>query len=313
MRAWTYRSFGPPSVLTIAELSEPTITSDQIEVAVKAVALNVIDSRIRNGTMGILVNKKFPKISACDFAGIVKSTGAGVSGFQAGDRVFGALNPLKGGALAETIAVDQEFLTAIPPSLDFDEAAALPVSSLAALIALRDLGHVTSGQKVLIHGSSGGTGLMAIQLAKHFGAKVIAVCGTSGVDASREAGADVVLDYKHGPLKLPAPFDSIVNFSGAMPFAEGKALLTPTGSLIEPSPTVPVFLGSKLANLFRAQKHLMLETLATKVNLDFIASLAVNGTLRPTISAKFPFSNAVSAFEALEKRGTIGKLVISYA
>ncbi len=277
MRAWIYRKFGSPEVLELAEAAEPAAPAKGVVVALKASALNVLDTRSRAGKMFPFVDRKFPKTPGIDVAGVVTAVGPGVSRLKVGDAVFGAGNAFKGGALAERVVVPEDGLAVLPQGLDYETAATLPTTGLAALQAVRDLGRIAAGQRLLVHGGSGAAGLIAIQLGKLAGAEVTSVSGANGLDAARAAGADVALDYRRKPVGLKGPYDVIVNFSGALPYAAAKPLLTRTGRFIEASPTIPKFMGSMLANPLRAQKHLMLQTIATTAALTELGGLVAAG------------------------------------
>lgn len=313
MRAITYEKFGGIDELHLDTRPEPALPPKGLLVSVRASAVNVLDSRTRRGQMGLLVNKKFPKIPGSDLAGVVKAVGASATGFKVGDEVFGATDPMRVGAFAEVAVVDAGAVAKKPPAVSFAAAAALPVTGLAALYSLRELGKVHKGHRVLIHGSSGGAGLMAIQLAKHFGAHVTAVCGTDGVGISRELGADEVLDYRKGPVTFTGKFDAILDYSSRFDFAAGRPYLVPGGRFIEASPTIPVFIGSMIANLFRSQKHLMLQTTAHKADLEYLGGLVEQGKLKVTIAATFPLAEARQAFALQEAGGVIGKVVVEVA
>lgn len=179
---------------------------------------------------------------------------------------------------------------------------------------MRDLGRVSAGSGVLIHGASGPVGLLAVQLAKHSGGRVTAVAGTPGIAAVRAAGADEPIDCRlQGGLDFPRAFDVIVNASGALPFAKAKRFPKRDGRLIEPSPTIPLFICSKLANLVRTRQHLALGAAPKRDDLETIASLAVQGRVATTIAWHFAFSEAKAALEALDRGGTLGKLVVGIA
>lgn len=314
MKAITYDQFGPVEVLHSAELPTPTAAKGQVVVKLRASSINVIDSRVRKGLMGPLVNKTFPKIPGADVAGTVAGVGPGVSNFKVGDAVFGALDPMKGGAFAEYAAVPAAQLAPKPSSLSFEEAAALPIAGLAALLALRDLGKTKAGAKVLIHGASGAVGLFAIQIAKHMGARVTAVAGTGGIAAILAAGADEVIDYrKQDGQAFATTFDVIINASGQMPYAKGKRYLAARGALIEPSPTIPMVIGSILANLFRTKKHKTLITIPRHADLETLAAMISNGALKPTIARVYPLTEAKQAFVAMEQGGVVGKLIVTMA
>jgi NADPH:quinone reductase-like Zn-dependent oxidoreductase len=311
MKAIAYNAFGTLDVIHQAELPVPALESGHVLVKVQASSVNVIDNRIRAGKMGLLVDKKFPKIPGADLAGIVTAVGADVTNFKIGDTVFGAVNPFKGGAFAEVARVPAKQLAVKPASLPMEEAASLPVAGVAALTALRDLGKVKSGDKVLIHGGSGAVGLYAIQIAKRFGAHVTAVAGTSGIEAMKAAGADIVIDYRRQDGgRFDGKFNTILNASGALPFAKAKAFLEPRGVLVEPSPTIPLVIGSKLANLFRGRQHLPLMAIPNRADLDLLARWAADGSLRTAIAQTYPLSEAHDALGAMEQGGVVGKVVI---
>jgi NADPH:quinone reductase-like Zn-dependent oxidoreductase len=317
MQALTYDNFGPLEAMHFALIPAPVPSRGEVAVEVRATSLNVIDSRVRNGQMGPLVKKKFPKIPGADFAGTIAALGEGVTDFSVGDPVFGAADPFKGGAFAPRIVVPASQIARKPESLSFEEAAALPIASLAALSALRDLGLIKPGADVLIHGASGGVGLFAVQLAKHFGARVTAVAGSHALSLLRDFGADTVIDYRSpeatgqlGAMRFGRNFNVIVNASGKLPYRDGRVFLKPSGRFVEPSPTIPLFIGANIANLFRSQKHLMLAAFPKRADLELLAALAVKGVLKVTLARAFPFSQSKDAFSMMERGGTIGKIVV---
>lgn len=162
------------------------------------------------------------------------------------------------------------------------------------------------------HGASGAVGLFAVAIAKHMGAHVTAVAGTGGIAAVMDAGADHVIDYRtQGGQAFTTKFDVILNASGQMPYAKAKPLLTATGRLIEPSPTIPLLIGATIANLFRRRQHKALITIPRRADLDALSAMIAGGTLHPTIARTYPFAEAKQAFAAMEKGGVVGKLVVT--
>ncbi len=311
MNVFSYDAFGDASVVQAGNLADPAARDVDVIVAIEARSINLIDIRVRSGKLGPLVSKRFPKIPGADFAGVVAAVGGKVQDLRVGDRVFGAADPFKGGAFAERIAVPATQVARRPSELSPMDAAALPIAGLAALQSLKDLGAVQPGQSVLIHGATGPVGLYAVQLAKLMGARVTAV-GGSGLNTARQMGADVLVDYRQGhPVPDGERFDLVLNASGKMPYAIGKGLLRPTGRLIEPSPTIPVFIGSKLANLFRRRQHRVLATQVRRGDLDYLAKLVVEGGLKPTIAATFAFKDSLQAFDLVERGGVVGKVVVT--
>ncbi len=311
MNAITYHQFGTLDVLQMESLPAPAVAPNQVLVRVRAASVNVIDSRVRDGKMGILVNKHFPKIPGSDLAGLIEGVGSGVKDFRPGETVFGATNSFAGGAFAEYAVVPESALAIKPADLSFEHAAALPVTALAALYSLRELGGVRPGSRVLIYGSSGGAGLYAIQLGKILNAHVTGVCGTNGVELCRRMGADIVLDHKAGQVPEQGSYDIVIDFSSHLPFEQARPLLTEDGRYIDSSPTIPHFIGSKIANPFRHQKDLMLQTEAKTEDLQYLASLVESGQLKVTIARTFALSEYREAFRLQEAGGVLGKIVVT--
>lgn len=311
MKALQYDTFGSAEVLRFADAPAPVARAGEVVVGVLARSINLIDIRVRSGMMGPLVNKRFPKVPGADFAGTVLEVGRGVTDFKRGDRVFGAANPFMGGSFAEELAVPAKQVAHVPNGLDLTEAAALPIAGLAALISIRDLGKVGGGSRVLIHGATGPVGLAAVQIAKNLGAHVTAVAG-AGLEVAMGLGADVGIDYRTAhPIPPANRFGVILNASGKMPFAVGRPHLAVKGVLIEPSPTIPIFIGSKLANLFRRQKHLVLAVQPLRQDLDQLAAMVSAGDVKPIIASTYRFDDAVAAFAKVEAGGVVGKVVVS--
>jgi NADPH:quinone reductase-like Zn-dependent oxidoreductase len=307
----SYDKFGDASVLHTADLPEPVASDTDVVVAIEARSINLIDIRVRSGMMGPLVNKRFPKVPGADFAGTITAVGRNVKDLRVGDRVFGAADPFKGGSFAERIAVAATQVAPVPSAISASDASALPIAGLAALQSLRDLGEVKSGQTVLIHGATGPVGLYAVQLAKLMGGRVTAV-GGAGLDTARQSGADVLVDYRSAQtVPKGGGFDVILNASGKMPYSTGKTFLGPAGRLIEPSPTIPVFIGSKLGNLFRRRKHLVLATQVRRADLAYLAKLVGEDALKPVIAATFAFDESLPAFAMVERGGVVGKVVVT--
>jgi NADPH:quinone reductase-like Zn-dependent oxidoreductase len=312
MSAITYDHFGSLDVLTLADTAHAaTIPAHSVEVAMHASSINTIDVRAREGLLAPLVNKKFPKTPGADVSGIVIRVGAKVTSLKVGDIVFGATDPFKGGAFADRVMLPAKQLAKKPTTISHKDAATLPIAGLAALYSVRELGQIKAGQRVLIYGSSGAVGLFAIQLAKTAGAHVTTISGPEGVAAARDLGADVSIDYRAGPVKLDGQFDLILEYASVLNFADARALLTAKGRFVDASPSIPKVIGSKIANLFRAQQNLMLMTTAKSRDLDTIAAMAARGTLKTTIAATFRLDEAKAAFRAHETHGVVGKIVVT--
>lgn len=311
MKAVSYARFGGVDVLEFTDQPEPAQRDEAVLVAVRATSINIVDIRSRNGVMWPLVNKSFPKIPGADIAGTVIAIGKAVRDFRVGDRVFGARDPFKGGGFAEKASVGAGKLAKIPQALDFVAAAAIPTVGVAALQAMRDLGKLAAGQRVLIYGASGPLGLVAVQLAKAAGAHVTAVAGSRGLDLLREFGADIIFDHTKDRISFDNPFDIVLECSGAFPFKLARRHLAPAGRFIETSPTIPKTIGSMAANLVRRQKHLMLMAAARRNDLEELACMIAAGRLRVPVAETFTFDRAVAAFRAVEQGRPPGKVVVT--
>jgi len=200
MRAIVFERYGPPEVLSLQEIEKPVVRPGEILVKIRAAGVNPQDWHCLRGKpllarlmVGGLL-KPGHQVLGSDVAGRVEAVGDGVTAFKPGDDVF-AMN-FKHGAFAEYVALpESKVVAAKPTALPFEEAAAVPMASVMALMGLRDKGKVKPGQKVLINGASGGIGTFAVQIAKALGAEVAGVCSTRNLELVSSLGADRVIDY----------------------------------------------------------------------------------------------------------------------
>ncbi|MEN8155299.1 MAG: NAD(P)-dependent alcohol dehydrogenase, partial [Acidobacteriota bacterium] len=238
MKAVAYNKYGAPDVLEITEKNKPELPADKILVKVKASSVNPVDYKIRRGDMKALTGKIFPKLAGSDFAGVVEDKGSAVEDFRKGDKVYGFMNPMKGGAYAEFIIVDPEKTALMPDNLSFEEAASMPVAALTALQALSYLGNVKEGTSVLINGATGGVGSFAVQIAKALGAEVTGLCSGKNMEFCKKLGADNVFDYsKDGLAGSGKKFDVFFDAAAKTNFSKSKMYLKKRGIYITTIPT----------------------------------------------------------------------------
>jgi NADPH:quinone reductase-like Zn-dependent oxidoreductase len=311
MRAVVYERFGPPEVLEQRLVPAPIPQASEVLVRVKAAALNPKDSLIRKGKFVLFSGKRFPRMLGYDVSGIVESVGPGVSGFTAGDAVFGMRNGFDGGTVAELVAVKQDELALKPSALSFEEAAAVPLASLTALQALRDCGGLTAGGKVLIHGASGGVGVFAVQLARALGAHVTTTSSAKNLDFVRTLGADVALDYAVDTgLEATRGWDVFFDVFGNRSFAKVKASLGPSGVYVSTVPSAGIVLTDLLTRWQRGRRGRLVVVNSNAKDLSAVASFLAAGTLKPVIDRVVPMSEIAAAQAHIETKRARGKVVI---
>lgn len=235
MKSIVYTKYGSPDVLELKEVPKPTPLDNEVLVEIQAASVNAYDWHfltadvflIRLMSGGLLKPKK--TTLGADIAGRVMAVGKEITKFQVGDDVFGIAKGGSGG-FAEYVCANEKALALKPANVSYEEAAAVPMAGLTALQGLRDIGEIQAGQKVLIHGASGGVGTFAVQIAKSFDAHVTAVCSSRNVETARMLGANQVIDYtKEDFTKNGELYDLILVANGKRSIFEYKRSLKPKG------------------------------------------------------------------------------------
>src|SRR5438876_7376472 len=196
MKAFIVDRYGKKNGVRIGEMPDPDVRENDVLVQVHAAAVNLLDSKIRNGEFKLILPYRLPLILGNDVAGVVVRVGSRVRRFKPGDQVYARPPQDRIGSFAELISMNEDAVAIMPKKLTMEEAASIPLVGLTAWQALIERANLKKGQKVLIHAGSGGVGTFAIQLAKHLGAIVATTTSAPNVDLVRSLGADVVIDYK---------------------------------------------------------------------------------------------------------------------
>jgi NADPH:quinone reductase-like Zn-dependent oxidoreductase len=324
MKSVVYAKYGSAEVLEIAEIPIPTITNNQVLVKVNAVSINPADWHFMRGTPYLvrlqsgLLKPKIGKFGL-DMAGVVESVGANVTEFKVGDEVFGESM----GALSEFAVFSQNSIATKPASLNFEEAAAVPMAGFTAIQALRDKAGVKSGDRVLIVGASGGVGSFAVQIAKAFGANVTGVCSTGNVEMVKSIGADRVIDYtKEDFFNDTDKYDVIVQTAGNYTLKQLRAALASDGTLVQAGDSSGVKAVFGMGFVFGMLKTLVISMLTkqkmppflakrSKADLIALTGLIESGKLRPVIDRKYPLAQVAQAVTYLEAGHARGKVVIT--
>lgn len=231
MRAIRVHDYGPPSALVDDEVPEPTPGVGEVVLRIFAAGVGPWDALLRTGRSGL--RQTLPLIPGSDVAGVVAVVGPGVRDLRQGDRVYGSTNPLFTGGYAEYCAAVAGMLAPMPRSLDFVQAAAVPVVAVTALQMLFEYGKLTAGETVLVHGAAGSVGSCAVQLAHQAGATVIGTA--SGADAPRvtELGADLAIDYHAEPFQdVASDVDLVVDTVGGETQTRSFSVLRSGGRIV---------------------------------------------------------------------------------
>lgn len=314
MRAIVYDRYGPPEVLEERELPSPVPGPSQVLVRVKAAALNPKDSLIRKGKFKAATGAAFPKLIGSDVSGVVEAVGAGVSTLRPGDEVFGMRNGFRGVTLAELAVLEADELAPKPKTLSFEEAAALPLTTLTALQALRDLGHVTKGSRVLLHGASGGVGVVAVQVAKALGATVTTTSSERNLELLRGLGADETLDYTKDPgLTRGRDWSCVFDIFGNLRFSKVKASLAPRGVYVTTVPALRNVVDDVRTRWLPFKRARLVVVKGNRADLEVVAALVAEGKLRPVIDRVLPLSETAAAMAHVETKRARGKVVLRVA
>jgi len=311
MKAIVCTKYGPPEVLQLKEVEKPVPNDNEVLIKIHAASATVSDSLVRSGKvnyllwlpMRIFVGFKRPRrpILGLELAGEVEQIGNNVKRFKIGDNVF-AFTGKRFGAYAEYTCLPEDgvympgdCIVALKPSnLTFEEAAASPTRGTLALHFLKN-GNVQTGQKILIYGASGGVGTFAVQIAKHFGAKVTGVCSTSNLELVKSLGADEVIDYtKEDPTKISEHYDLIFDAVGKRKSSKFKSqckkALTPNGKYISVDDGTP------------------------KIGIEcllLLKELIETGKIKPVIGKSYPLDQIVEAHKYVDSGHKKGNLTIT--
>jgi NADPH:quinone reductase-like Zn-dependent oxidoreductase len=321
MKAIVCTKYGPPEVLQLKEVEKPVPKDNEVLVKIYATTVTVADVRVRGfkvplsfwlpARIALGLRKPKKAILGSVFAGEIESTGNKVKLFTKGDHVFASAGHTFG-AYAEYICLPENGCLAIKPAnVTYEEAAAIPWGGITALHFLRKA-NIQRGQKVLIYGASGSIGTSAVQLAKHFGAEVVGVCGTSNLDLVKSLGAGRVIDYTREDFTGSGEaFDVIFDTVGKSPFSGCIRSLKKEGTYLPTVVTPALGVRMKWASM-TSGKILIGGTLAPKAeNLMYLKGLVEAGALRPVIDRCYPLERIVEAHRYVDKGHKKGNVVIT--
>jgi NADPH:quinone reductase-like Zn-dependent oxidoreductase len=307
MKAVVAHEYGTPEVLKFEDFPRPEPNENQALVRVIASSVNPADPLTLSGKYAREFGTHLPLIPGYDIAGVVEKMGANVTKLKAGDAVYGY--PTFGGGWADYVTVTEGEVAAKPKSLNFVEAAAVPMGALTAWQALVDTAQLQPGQIILIHGGSGGVGSFAIQIAKARGARVIATASTANQDLLKQLGADVAIDYTKTKFEdVAKDVDAVLDPVGKDTLARSYGVVKKGGIVMSlvarPDPTEIKKRGIRGAAI---SVHPDAEDLAE------IAHLVDAGKIKPIVTQVLPLNEAIAAQQQAATHHTRGKVVLRIA
>ena len=307
MKAIVVHEYGGPEVLKYEDVPRPEPKENEALVRVIAAGVNPVDALIRTGKYAKFFGTTLPLIPGYDIAGIVEKKGAKITKVKAGDSIYAYV--LWGGGYAEYAVATEGEATAKPKSLNYIEAAAVPLVALTAWQALIDTAKLSAGQTVLIHGGSGGVGSMAIQIAKARGAKVIATASTSNQELLKQLGADVAIDY------TKTKFEDVAKDVDVVLDSVGKDTLARSYGVVRKGGIIATLVAEP--DQAELDKHgIRGAAISVKPNaseLAEITKLIEEKKIKPVVSQVLPLTEAVKAQEQAATHHTRGKIVLRVA
>ena len=321
MQAILQTTYGTADMFQLGTRARPAPGKGEVLIRVNAAGIDRGTWHLMAGQpylMRLALGFRGPKnpVPGLDVAGTIVELGAGVTGFQVGDEVFG----ISKGSFAEYACARADKLARKPKNFSFAQAAVVGVSGLTALQALRDAGRVKAGQRVLITGASGGVGSYAVQLAKAFGAEVTGVCSTAKLEFVRALGASRVIDYTKEDFASGAErYDLIIDIAGNSPLARLRQVLSEKGTIVmvggENGGALTGGLGRQFGAMFRSlfskQRFVMKPPNENAADLDVLRELAEAGKFSPAIDSTWALAQVPDAMRYLVAGKVAGKISIT--
>lgn len=322
MQAITSRTYGGPEVVHLEEVAMPVPKRHEILIRNYGTVVSGAESTARSGTDPFarlyfgLARPRFPVLGT-GFAGEVQAVGDAVTKYQVGDQVMGSLGPALG-AHAEYIATSEDGIIAMKPGvLSPTDAVAILDGALTALPFLRDAAALKAGQSILINGASGAVGTAAVQLAKHFGASVTAVCSSANLELVKSLGADKVIDYTSEDFtKNGQEYDVVFDAVGKNSYSRSRKILKPGGIYLTTVPALPALIWTLLTPMLSKKRARIMFTglrkpAAMAADAQFIGDLAAAGHYVPVIDKTYRLNEAAHAHTHVESGHKKGSVVIS--
>jgi NADPH:quinone reductase-like Zn-dependent oxidoreductase len=317
LRAVVCDRYGPPEVQRIDDVERPVPREDEVLVKIRATTVTRTDCGIRAGKPFLIrffFGLRRPKqpILGTELAGEVAAVGAAVREFAVGDHVFGSTSAFRTGAHAEFICLRESApLALMPDGMTFEQAAAASDGAILALMCLRSVG-LRAGQTIVVYGASGSIGTAGVQLAKHFGANVTAVCSTKNLELVRSLGANSVIDYTHDDFtKNGETYDVIFDAVGKQSFARCKRSMKRGGAYVATDGFRNLLLALWTSRIGDRKVLFPIPPRYTKENIRLFKDLIEAGKYRPVIDRCYPLEDVVEATRYVETEQKTGNVVLT--
>lgn len=316
--------------MSVSHCQNPEPLPNQVLIQVKFAGLNPLDFKIRAGKLRMIRKLSFPHIMGNEVAGVVCKTGASVSKFRVGDKVYVRLNKAKLGGFAEYVVEDEEIVALVPNSVPLEVSAGIPLAGLTAWQCLKEEAKIEPGQNILIHGGAGSVGRFAIQFAHQMGAAVTATCSSHSRDLVMELGASKIIDYRSENFEeSPIKYDFVFDFVGSDTLLRSFKVIKKGGKVISisgtPEPQTARSLGfgyfMQFLFLLLSWKKILRAILSGSryrfvfmtpdgEMLDQFSKWIDSGNLKVSIDRIFDLDDFERAFDYLESGKARGKVVI---
>ena len=318
MKAVVFEKYGGPEVLQIRDVEKPTPKENEVLIKIQATSVCAADWRMRKASpflvrlmMGLRRPTKI-NILGFDLAGEIEAVGANVTKFKVGDQVFGGAG-FNFGAYAEYICISEDStLTTKPENMTFAEAATVPVGGDTAIYFMKHQGNIQPGQKVLIYGASSSVGTFSIQVAKHFGAEVTAVCSAANHDLVKSLGADKVIDYKTEDFtKSGETYDVVFDAVGKLSVSNSMKTLKEEGIFLDSVGMLRRSIRGKFATIRSSKKVMGGSALELIEDLVYLRELIEAGKLKAVIDRTYPLEEIVEAHRYVDTGRKKGNVAIT--
>ena len=309
MKALVIHRYGDGSIAGIEDIPVPVPDADEVLIKVRAVSINPLDWKVREGKARIFTGSRFPKVLGTECAGIVEQTGAGAGRFRHGDRVVLYTGVKRLGACAQYACGAEDAAYPLPESVPFEQASCLPIAGLTALQSLRDHGRLEAGMNVLVNGAAGGVGHLAVQIAKVLGASVTGVCSAANSGFVMGLGADRTIDYAAEDFTLGTErYDLIFDAVSKRSFGECKRVLSPRGRYVSTLPDRTLI--AQLVTLFLpGKKAKSMWVRQSAEDMTWLLEQLSAGRVRVAVEQVYPFAEIADAFALSESGHARGKVV----